>query len=165
MVDIVTQSPGLSSEEIERYITKLKRNHENKKPKYSRYGAVARSPGSSRPLEGPNRMGTSLGLLGPPFVPIASPSSDLCLTRSCLFMAVLHVVEQCANARQLGGEIPLMAIPGVGSVLAFGPQHSAVRIWSSVGRFMLPPFYFKKKGRLVATSGPSLGRKRPGGQR
>ena len=34
-------------------------------------------------------------------------------------MAVLHVVEQCANARQLGGEIPLMAIPGVGSVLAF----------------------------------------------
>jgi hypothetical protein len=30
-------------------------------------------------------------------------------------MAVLHVVEQCANARQLGGEIPPMAIPGVGS--------------------------------------------------
>jgi hypothetical protein len=30
-------------------------------------------------------------------------------------MAVFHVVEQCANARQLGGEIPPMAIPGVGS--------------------------------------------------
>ena len=42
----------------------------------------------------------------------------------------------------------------------FGPQHSAVRIWSSVGRSMLPPFYLKKKAACVATSGPSLGRKR-----
>jgi|ERR1700722_3871971 hypothetical protein len=30
-------------------------------------------------------------------------------------MVVLHVVEQCSNARQLGGEVPPMAIPGVGS--------------------------------------------------
>jgi len=34
-------------------------------------------------------------------------------------MSVLHVVEQCANARQLGGEIPPMAMPGFGSDLAF----------------------------------------------
>ena len=38
--------------------------------------------------------------------------------------------------------------PVLGPSLHFGPQHSAVRIWSSVGCFMLPPFYLKKKGRL-----------------
>jgi hypothetical protein len=33
-------------------------------------------------------------------------------------MFVLHVVEQCAKAHQLGAEVPPMAIPGVGSDLA-----------------------------------------------
>jgi len=31
--------------------------------------------------------------------------------------------------------------PVLSPALHFGPQHSAVRIWSSVGRFMLPPFH------------------------
>src|SRR3984957_14101511 len=47
----------------------------------------------------------------------------------------------------MGASLSLFGAPVLGPT-HFGPQHSAVRIWSSVGRFMLPPFYLKKKGRL-----------------
>ena len=59
----------------------------------------------------------------------------------------LHVVEQCANARQLGGEVPPMAIPGVGSHLAF--RTTAQRGEDLViGRSLHVAFYLKKKSRL-----------------
>ena len=72
MVDIVTQSPGLSSEEIERYITIQTKPRKQKTEIFS-IGAVARSPRFFTPLKGPNRMGTSLGLLGPLLRPNCIP--------------------------------------------------------------------------------------------
>ena len=68
MVDIVTQSPGLSSEEIERYITIQTKPRKQKTEIFSRG-----PPGSSRPSKDPNRMGTSLGLLGPLLRPNCIP--------------------------------------------------------------------------------------------
>jgi hypothetical protein len=79
-------------------------------------------------------------------------------------MAVLHVVEQCANARQLGGEIPLMAIPGVGSVLSF--RTTAQRGEDLViGRSLhVAAILFQKKGRLPQAAQVWGGNAR-GGQR
>jgi hypothetical protein len=76
-------------------------------------------------------------------------------------MAVLHVVEQCANARQLGGEIPPMAIPVVGSdALRTTAQRGEDLV---IGRSLHVAAILcqKRKAACVATSGPSLGRKRP----
>ena len=48
-------------------------------------------------------------------------------------MAVLHVVEQCANARQLGGEIPPMAIPVVCALPAVAGAGFAFRTTAQRG--------------------------------
>jgi hypothetical protein len=48
-------------------------------------------------------------------------------------MAVLHVVEQCSNARQLGGEIPPMAIPVVCALPAVAGAGFAFRTTAQRG--------------------------------
>jgi hypothetical protein len=71
--------------------------------------------------------------------------------------------EQCANARQLGGEIPPMAIPVVGSdALRTTAQRGEDLV---IGRSLHVAAILsqKRKAACVATSGPSLGRKHPNG--
>ena len=78
MVDIVTQSPGLSSEEIERYITIQTKPRKQKTEIFSRRCP----PVLHAPQRTPIAWERHWACLAPFYVPIASPSSDLCLTRS-----------------------------------------------------------------------------------